>query len=226
MKKNILLICVVIAAATHTALAQPLSGTYQFVESATLDSATKAEPPPIRTIKFESDQAHFTPGCTGAVKKIRFEYDEVFQLLMKQGINEQRVRAFLLKKFGLRLSKDTPFYELADKPERCASPISNFFATGREIIVASSGDFYRFVKSAEPLGISVGGAGRGSIAGAILTPEEAAVEKDISQKMAAGLRFDPVALWLKCADVLAGLPTSLTRTDRCGAAEADIGGGR
>ena len=137
----------VVSAAGH-ANATMTEGTWKFERSMDYYGRTPANTQPkFSTIVIRAKNISLSEACVAPFTPGDYLFPEVFQPLSKEGKTEKQLDTFLMKTFGLSLSKVEQVYSLGASPSNCARPVMEFFRVGERLLIPVGVTFYSYVRA-------------------------------------------------------------------------------
>jgi len=122
-----------------------LSGTWKYEKSADYYSGVRTAPAPdFPIIQFVSGQLFLQPRCAIPIEyaKVGYSYNKLFQIALKDGVDERAMDKFTKGSFGEKLSNAKSFYQGSKIVERCNFEHDHIFLlNGKLILVNGSGEF-------------------------------------------------------------------------------------
>lgn len=95
-------------------------------------------------------EIRLSSACVVQFSRQEYAFPEVFQPLSKQGVTEEKLDTFLMKAFGLTLSKVATVYALAPSRGNCAGPVMEFFQVGDRLLIPVGSTFYTYARADAP----------------------------------------------------------------------------
>lgn len=122
-----------------------LSGTWKYAKSADYNTGVRTEPAPeFPLIQFVGGQLFLQPRCAIPIEyaKVDYSYNRLFQIALKDGVDERAMDKFTKRSFGENLSSVKYFYQGSKIVSRCNFEHSHvFLLNGKLVLVNGSGEF-------------------------------------------------------------------------------------
>ena len=162
------LVCVMAAAISICVKAaeHELSGTWKYAKSADYYTGVRTAPAPeFPLIQFVNGQLFLQPRCAIPIQyaKVEYSYNKLFQIALKDGVDERAMDKFTKRSFGESLSSAKSFYQASKIVSRCNFEHSHvFLLTGKLVLVNGSGEFdiYTRLPASMPMNSEINLSGR------------------------------------------------------------------
>ena len=144
------------------AMAAPyeLSGTWKYVKTAEYFGEVRTTPlPEFPVIQIVNGKLWLQPRCSLPIEytKVAFDYNEMFQIALKDGVDAKAMDKFVSKQFGMPLSSVKYFYQGDKNLSDCNFGHDHIFILKDKLVsVNGAGVFDGYERLVAPSGISSG----------------------------------------------------------------------
>jgi hypothetical protein len=150
MKIFFTLIGTALMCAASGAFAQALDGTWNFNKAGDYSGVDKPRQPQVKTLQITNNKLSLSPRCILILKKEPYYFSGPFQLLLKGGVDESAVNAYISKNFQFKLAGNKGYYA-ADFDEDCNGFGYDFFVDEDQLLVVNGSTlFYSFKRVVSP----------------------------------------------------------------------------
>jgi hypothetical protein len=128
--------------------AAELSGTWVYEKGTDYFSKSgRVDAPKYKVIQIVNKEAAFSSTCFVRLNKDEYGYSMPFQAMLKQGVEEPTLDAYLVKNFSFSLKGKLDYYE-DDPMEDCNAPLRSLLVSGDKLLIPSAGtSFYAYRRS-------------------------------------------------------------------------------
>lgn len=147
MSRNVIFLTAAVTLVCGSAFAAPheLSGTWKFAKSIAYFGDAKAVPPPqYPTIQLVDGKLFLQPRCDTPIdySKVNYDYDELFQMALKAGVDDKAMDKFTKRFLGAPLSSVKYFYQGNKALAQCNFEHANVFMLKDKLVLVNGGGIF------------------------------------------------------------------------------------
>ncbi|GGZ05343.1 lysozyme [Pseudoduganella plicata] len=147
MSRNFIFLTAAVTLAYGSACAAPheLSGTWKFAKNVAYFGDAKAVPSPqYPTIQLVDGKLFLQPRCDTPIdySKVKYDYDELFQMALKAGADDKAMDKFTKKFLGAPLSSVKYFYQGNKALAQCNFEHANVFILNDKLVLVNGGGIF------------------------------------------------------------------------------------
>lgn len=147
MKRNYMVFAAAFMLTLGGASAAPheLSGTWKFAKNALYFGDAKTLPAPeYPFIQFVNGKLFLLPRCDMPIEyaKVKYDYNELFQMALKAGVDEKAMDKFTKKQLGSPLSATKYFYQGDKELAQCNFEHSHVFKLNDKLVLVNGGGIF------------------------------------------------------------------------------------